>query len=158
AHQRAHQHDEEHLAVVGDLRLRADPRRPGDHLGPLRAVRDLPAARAVLLCPDQDAVLAVALDRAADAGAMSNRSRRVPGVEGLTKAFAGKCVLRDVALEVAKGETVVIIGAPGSGKPPLLRCINYLERPTGGTVTVDGEPIGRVRAAGGGWHEASERV
>ena len=57
ADQRADQHDQEHVAAVGDLGLRADAGRAGDHLGALRAVRDLPAAGALLLCPDQDALL-----------------------------------------------------------------------------------------------------
>jgi polar amino acid transport system ATP-binding protein len=79
-------------------------------------------------------------------------------VEGLTKSFDGKCVLRAVDLEVGKAETVVIIGASGSGKTTLLRCISHLERPSSGTVTVDGQPIGRWRAADGTWRQASEWV
>ena len=55
-------------------------------------------------------------------------------VQGLSKTFGTKTVLREVDLDVAQGETVVIIGASGSGKTTLLRCINYLERPTGGSV------------------------
>ena len=82
--------------------------------------------------------------------------------KGLTKVFgansAAKTVLRNVDLDVAKGETVVIIGASGSGKTTLLRCINYLERPTYGTVYLDGRVIGRVATRRGKWKEASERV
>jgi polar amino acid transport system ATP-binding protein len=77
-------------------------------------------------------------------------------VEGLTKTFGAKTVLRDVDLEVRRGETVVIIGASGSGKTTLLRCISHLEAPSAGTVEVDGRPIGRV-AVPGGWKDASER-
>jgi polar amino acid transport system ATP-binding protein len=83
-------------------------------------------------------------------------------VQGLTKVFgtrtAAKTVLREVDLEVTKGETVVIIGASGSGKTTLLRCINYLERPTAGTVYLDGRIIGRVPARTGRWKDASERM
>jgi polar amino acid transport system ATP-binding protein len=77
-------------------------------------------------------------------------------VEGLTKTFGTKTVLRDVDLKVRKGETVVVIGASGSGKTTLLRCINHLEAPSAGVVDVDGQPVGRV-AIPGGWKDASER-
>jgi polar amino acid transport system ATP-binding protein len=83
-------------------------------------------------------------------------------VQGLTKVFGGKnggkTVLREVDLDVAKGETVVIIGASGSGKTTLLRCINYLERPTAGAIYLDGHAIGRVSTRNGKWKEASERA
>jgi polar amino acid transport system ATP-binding protein len=79
-------------------------------------------------------------------------------VEGLSKTFGDKTVLRGVDLEVHKGETVVVIGASGSGKTTLLRCVNYLERPTSGMVFVDGQPIGRTVGANGTWKDASERV
>jgi polar amino acid transport system ATP-binding protein len=78
-------------------------------------------------------------------------------VEGLTKTFGTKTVLRDVDLEVRRGETVVVIGASGSGKTTLLRCISHLEQPTSGLVDVDGRPIGRLATPGGGWKAASER-
>ena len=79
-------------------------------------------------------------------------------VEGLTKVFGDRAVLRDLQLEVAKGETIVVIGASGSGKTTLLRCVNYLERPTAGTIYLDGRRIGQVADGDGGWKEASERV
>jgi polar amino acid transport system ATP-binding protein len=79
-------------------------------------------------------------------------------VKGLTKTFGTKTVLRNLDLDVAKGETVVIIGASGSGKTTLLRCINYLERPTGGAVYLNGCLIGRVPARRGTWKDASEHV
>ncbi|MEL6267434.1 MAG: ATP-binding cassette domain-containing protein, partial [Pseudomonadota bacterium] len=62
-------------------------------------------------------------------------------VEGLTKTFDATPVLRGVDLEVARGETVVVIGASGCGKSPLLRCLNRLEEPSAGTVRIDGETI-----------------
>jgi polar amino acid transport system ATP-binding protein len=78
-------------------------------------------------------------------------------VEGLSKTFGTKTVLRNVDLEVRKGETVVVIGASGSGKTTLLRCISHLELPTSGLVDVDGRPVGRVALAGGSWRPSSER-
>jgi polar amino acid transport system ATP-binding protein len=77
-------------------------------------------------------------------------------VRGLSKTFGSKTVLRDVDLDVARGETVVIIGASGSGKTTLLRCASHLEIPTSGTVDVDGRPIGRVPITGG-FKDATER-
>src|SRR5260370_799667 len=69
-----------------------------------------------------------------------------------------KTVLHNIDLDVASGETVVIIGAAGWGKTTLLRCINYLERPTSGTVYLDGRVIGRIATGSGRWKDASERV
>src|SRR3954465_12358915 len=77
-------------------------------------------------------------------------------VEGLSKTFGTKTVLRNVDLEVRKGETVVVIGASGSGKTTLLRCISHLELPSAGVVDVGGKPVGRVNIPGG-WKPASER-
>ena len=79
-------------------------------------------------------------------------------VDDLTKAYGDKTVVRNVSLDVAKGETVVLIGASGSGKTTLLRCVNYLERPTDGAIYLDGQRIGRVAAGDGTWQDASERV
>jgi polar amino acid transport system ATP-binding protein len=79
-------------------------------------------------------------------------------VEGLSKDFGARTVLRNVHLDVAKGETIVVIGASGSGKTTLLRCINFLERPTDGAIYLDGRRIGCTRTANGTWKDATERV
>ncbi len=79
-------------------------------------------------------------------------------VQGLSKTFGAKAVLRDIDLDVAKGDTVVVIGASGSGKTTLLRCINYLERPSSGAVYLNGRLIGRVPAGRGRWKDASEHA
>jgi polar amino acid transport system ATP-binding protein len=68
---------------------------------------------------------------------------------GLTKIFSDKTVLRSVDLDVARGETVVIIGASGSGKTTLLRCICHLEGPSAGVVDLEGQPIGRIKRPDG---------
>jgi ABC-type histidine transport system ATPase subunit len=70
-------------------------------------------------------------------------------VERLHKRFGDLEVLKGIDLEVARGEVVSIIGASGSGKTTLLRCLNYLERPTSGTVWIDGEPLGQRLTHGG---------
>ena len=49
--------------------------------------------------------------------------------------------VRDVSLSIAKGEIFGIIGFSGAGKSTLVRCMNLLERPTAGTVTVDGQEL-----------------
>ncbi len=62
-------------------------------------------------------------------------------IENLHKHFGKLHVLRGIDLHVREGEVVVIIGPSGSGKSTLLRCINYLEEPGAGTITVDGIPL-----------------
>ena len=59
-------------------------------------------------------------------------------VEDLHKWFGSLYVIRGVSLEVAKGEVVCIIGPSGAGKSTFLRCVNFLEEPTLGTIEVDG--------------------
>jgi ABC-type polar amino acid transport system ATPase subunit len=59
-------------------------------------------------------------------------------VAGLHKYFGQAHVLRGIDLEVARGEAVMLVGRSGSGKTTLVRCINFLEEPTLGSVEVDG--------------------
>ena len=59
-------------------------------------------------------------------------------IENLHKSFGEAHILRGIDLSVAAREVVVIIGPSGSGKSTLLRCMNYLEEPTEGKITVDG--------------------
>ena len=62
-------------------------------------------------------------------------------IKGLKKSFGENEVLRGIDLSIDAKEVVVIIGPSGSGKSTLLRCMNYLEQPTAGLVTVDGIPL-----------------
>jgi ABC-type polar amino acid transport system ATPase subunit len=62
----------------------------------------------------------------------------VVNVKGINKHFGHLHVLKDVSLDVARGEVVVIIGPSGSGKSTLLRCLNYLEPVQSGEIRVDG--------------------
>ena len=62
-------------------------------------------------------------------------------IENVHKHFGKMHALNGVSLTVQRGEVVVIIGPSGSGKSTLLRCINALETPNSGTVTVDGIPL-----------------
>lgn len=60
-------------------------------------------------------------------------------IRNIHKSFGGVPVLRDVSLTVNQGDVVSIIGPSGSGKTTLLRCMNFLERADGGTITFDGQ-------------------
>ncbi len=62
-------------------------------------------------------------------------------VKDLHKYFGENEVLKGVNAEIDKGEVICVIGPSGSGKSTFLRCINLLEEPTSGTITVDGIEI-----------------
>ena len=65
-------------------------------------------------------------------------------IKNLSKSFGDVQVLRDINVEVEKGEVVVIIGPSGSGKSTMLRCLNLLEKPSGGEVLYQGEDITKL--------------
>lgn len=62
-------------------------------------------------------------------------------LEHVCKNFGDLEVLKDVNLEVKEGEKLVIIGPSGSGKSTTVRCMNFLEIPTSGTVWINGEKM-----------------
>ena len=62
-------------------------------------------------------------------------------VKNLKKSFNNLDVLKDINLDIFKGEVVAIIGSSGSGKSTLLRCINLLEQPDSGTILFNGTDI-----------------
>ncbi|MEI7824294.1 MAG: amino acid ABC transporter ATP-binding protein [Chlorobiaceae bacterium] len=62
-------------------------------------------------------------------------------VKHLSKNFGNLVVLSDVNLEIREGEVISIIGPSGTGKSTLLRCINLLDRPSGGSIYIDGVDI-----------------
>lgn len=62
-------------------------------------------------------------------------------IDGLHKHFGKLHVLKGIDTRIREREVVVIIGPSGSGKSTLLRCINYLEAPSAGRITVDGIPL-----------------
>ncbi len=64
-------------------------------------------------------------------------------IKDLHKSFGDKEILRGIDLHVKKSEVVVVIGPSGSGKSTMLRCVNYLEVPSSGTITLDGKTITR---------------
>ena len=60
-------------------------------------------------------------------------------LRGITKAFGPKKVLQGIELDVAPGESMVVIGGSGTGKSVLLKCILGLLKPDQGSIKVDGE-------------------
>lgn len=62
-------------------------------------------------------------------------------IENLNKKFGKNEVLKDINLEIKKGEVLAIIGPSGSGKSTLLRCMNLLETPTNGRVVFEGNEL-----------------
>jgi putative lysine transport system ATP-binding protein len=66
---------------------------------------------------------------------------KVIEIQHLSKSYGTHEVLKDIDFTVNKGEVVTIIGSSGSGKSTLLRCINLLEKPSGGQIIYNGENI-----------------
>ena len=67
-------------------------------------------------------------------------------VEHLSKKFGDLTVLKDVSIEIGKGEVVSIIGPSGTGKSTFLRCLNLLDTPSGGSISVDGVELLAAKA------------
>ncbi|WP_146359808.1 amino acid ABC transporter ATP-binding protein [Arthrobacter yangruifuii] len=76
----------------------------------------------------------------ADGSAMSSDLPTVE-IKSLVKSFSGRTVLDNVDFTVQPGSIVSIIGRSGGGKTTLMRCINLLEQPDSGTITLQGEAV-----------------
>lgn len=72
---------------------------------------------------------------------MNENSNAYLKINGFTKKFGETKVLKGINLDIEKGQVVTIIGSSGSGKTTLLRCINFLETPDDGVMTLDGETL-----------------
>ncbi|MBK5914203.1 amino acid ABC transporter ATP-binding protein [Rhodocyclus purpureus] len=59
-------------------------------------------------------------------------------VDHLCKRFGNLTVLKDISIDIARGEVISIIGPSGTGKSTLLRCLNLLDQPSGGRIEIDG--------------------
>lgn len=64
-------------------------------------------------------------------------------VKGLCKDFDGVEVLRDIDIDIPTGTTTCILGPSGSGKSTFLRCLNWIEKPSSGSILIHGKPIGK---------------
>lgn len=62
-------------------------------------------------------------------------------IENLHKSFGNQEVLKGLSLEIKKGEVAAVIGSSGTGKSTLLRCLNYLETPDQGSITIGGVTV-----------------
>ena len=69
-------------------------------------------------------------------------------IDGLHKSYGDNKVLKGVSLKAKTGDVICLIGASGSGKSTFLRCINFLEQPNDGAMSLDGKPIQMVSDAG----------
>ncbi|WP_353476326.1 amino acid ABC transporter ATP-binding protein (plasmid) [Salipiger sp. H15] len=70
-------------------------------------------------------------------------------VRGLRKTFDGTAVLDGIDLDIAPGERVVIIGPSGTGKSTLLRCLNFLDQPDAGQITIGDVTLDAAHATRG---------
>ncbi len=59
----------------------------------------------------------------------------------IRKSFGPTEVLKGISVSATKGDVIAVIGSSGSGKSTFLRCLNFLERPTSGTISLDGVPL-----------------
>lgn len=62
-------------------------------------------------------------------------------IKNIKKSFGNNVVLNGISLDIEQGDIVAIIGPSGTGKSTFLRCVNLLEKPDEGTITIDGEQI-----------------
>ena len=62
-------------------------------------------------------------------------------VKNLVMKFSNHAVLKNINLDIEKGEKVFIIGPSGCGKSTLLRCLNHLIKPTRGDITFEGQDL-----------------
>ncbi|QDY71652.1 amino acid ABC transporter ATP-binding protein [Qingshengfaniella alkalisoli] len=67
-------------------------------------------------------------------------------VKGLTKRFGENTVLNNIDLDIQTGERIVIIGPSGTGKSTLLRCLNFLDRPDAGMISLEGLEVDAAQA------------
>ncbi len=89
------------------------------------------------VCPTPDTLrLRVGLE-----GWVVSMSDHMISVRGLCKSYGDAVVLKDVDVDVDRGDVISIIGPSGCGKSTLLRCLNYLDPPTSGQIWFDGEKV-----------------
>lgn len=70
--------------------------------------------------------------------AVSANNETIISVSNLKKSFDNVDVLKGISIDINKGDVLCVIGASGSGKSTFLRCLNLLEKPSGGSIVFDG--------------------
>ena len=80
--------------------------------------------------------------------AIENGEKPIVKVRGLHKYFGPAHIIKGVDLDVKPGEAAVIIGPSGGGKSTFLRCLNFLEEPSAGTIEINGIEINAEESAG----------
>ena len=70
-------------------------------------------------------------------------------VEDLHKSFGSNQVLKGISVSAYKGDVISVLGSSGSGKSTMLRCINFLEIPDSGRITISGEEVLMKKKRGG---------
>ncbi|MGL5117202.1 MAG: ABC transporter ATP-binding protein [Beijerinckiaceae bacterium] len=88
---------------------------------------------------------------------MTSFASSAVSLRDIHKRFGDNEVLKGVSMEAQDGDVIAIIGSSGSGKSTLLRCINMLETPDSGSVSVAGEEI-RLKPARAGGREPADRA
>ena len=78
-------------------------------------------------------------------------------VDNLHKKFGDNEVLKGVSMKAKAGDVISIIGSSGSGKSTFLRCINFLEQPCSGQITIGSEPIETTRDRNGSLRVADQK-
>jgi len=78
-------------------------------------------------------------------------------IDNLHKSFGTLKVIKGVSIKAEKGDVISVLGRSGSGKSTFLRCINFLETPSEGTISLNGETI-TVTAVKGGDAVASDKA
>ncbi len=73
---------------------------------------------------------------------MDVSSSPIISIQNLKKSFGTALILKDISIDFARGTVTSVLGASGSGKSTMLRCINHLEVPTSGHIFLDGKEIG----------------
>ena len=72
---------------------------------------------------------------------MENKKEIIYEIKHLRKSFGKVEVLKDISMKIENGEVCTIIGPSGSGKSTFLRCLNLLEKPTGGELWFEGKRV-----------------